>query len=319
VEWVEIKGRTVELAVEVGMRELGIEDSSRVEIEVLQEPERGFLGMGGRDAVVRVRPKSGNRKKRQGSRDRKPESSSHNNAAGGSANRSKGGGRDDRQNGRNRSGGGERRQAEPRPRQQEGPPVEVNPGEQAPVVEQFLTGLLESFGLEGTVTVGIEEDVLIATVTGEQTEALVGPRGSVIEAIHELTKTVLQRKFKEAARVRLDIAGYAERRRQALSIYAGRLIDQVVSEGGEIMLEPMSASDRKVVHDAVAEREGVRSYSEGEAPRRYVVIATVEEEAVEEEAAEGAGADEPAAAIEPEMDDEPDIDGEADLAESAPA
>jgi spoIIIJ-associated protein len=154
--------------------------------------------------------------------------------------------------------------------------VDVNPAEQAPVVESFLGGLLEAFGLEGVVTVTIDEDVLIANVSGEQTEALVGPRGSVIEAIHELTKTVLQRKFKEAARVRLDIAGYAERRRQALSIYAARLIDQVASEGGEIMLEPMSASDRKVVHDAVAEREGVRSYSEGEAPRRYVVIAAVE-------------------------------------------
>jgi spoIIIJ-associated protein len=154
--------------------------------------------------------------------------------------------------------------------------VEVNPAEQGPVVESFLTGLLDAFGLEGTVTVTLEEDVVIATVTGEQTEALVGPRGSVIEAIHELTKTVLQRKFKEAVRVRLDIAGYAERRRQALSIYAGRLIEQVLREGGEIMLEPMSASDRKVIHDAVADRDGVRSYSEGEAPRRYVVIAATD-------------------------------------------
>jgi spoIIIJ-associated protein len=266
----------VELAVEVGMRELGIEDPSRVEIEVLQEPEKGFLGMGGRDAVVRVRPKSNNRKKKQGSRDRKPESAGRGSTQGGGSNRSRGGSRDERQNVKNRSGGGDRRQAEPRPRSQEGPPVDVNPAEQAPVVESFLGGLLEAFGLEGVVTVTIEEDVLIANVSGEQTEALVGPRGSVIEAIHELTKTVLQRKFKEAARVRLDIAGYAERRRQALSIYAARLIDQVASEGGEIMLEPMSASDRKVVHDAVAEREGVRSYSEGEAPRRYVVIAAVE-------------------------------------------
>jgi spoIIIJ-associated protein len=111
---------------------------------------------------------------------------------------------------------------------------------------------------------------------------MVGPRGSTIEAIHELTKTVLQRKTQSSARVRLDIAGYAERRRQALSIYAGQLIDQVLEEGGEVMLEPMSAGDRKTIHDAVAARSGVRSYSEGEAPQRYVVIAVLESDAEEE-------------------------------------
>ena len=149
--------------------------------------------------------------------------------------------------------------------------------EQVPVVEEFLTGLVGSFGLEGSVEVSADGDVIVATVDGTQTAAMVGPRGSVIEAIHELTKTVLHRKTEASARLRLDIAGYAERRREALSIYAGQLIDQVVDEGGEVMLEPMSAADRKVIHDAVAERSGVRSYSEGESPKRYVVIASVEE------------------------------------------
>jgi spoIIIJ-associated protein len=154
--------------------------------------------------------------------------------------------------------------------------------EQAPMVESFLTGLVEAFGLDGRVTIGVEEDVIIATIDGEQTEALVGPRGSVMEAIHEITKTVLHRQVDDTARVRIDIAGYAERRRQALSIYAGQLIDQVLSEGGEIMLEPMSAADRKVIHDAVAARPGVQSYSEGEPPRRYVVIAATSDEETED-------------------------------------
>lgn len=145
--------------------------------------------------------------------------------------------------------------------------------EQAPVVQAFLTGLVDSFGLEGDVAVRVEDETIVAEISGPQTESMVGPRGSVIEAVHELTKTVLQRQTQASARVRLDIAGYAERRRQALAIYAEQLIDQVLEEGGEIMLEPMSAGDRKVVHDAVGARDGVRSYSEGEAPQRYVVIA----------------------------------------------
>jgi spoIIIJ-associated protein len=154
------------------------------------------------------------------------------------------------------------------------------------MVAEFLEGLVDAFGLEGDVAVSVEEDVVVARVSGEQTEALVGARGMVMEAIHEITKTVLHRQHDDTARVRLDIAGYAERRRQALSIYAGQLIDQVMTEGGEIMLEPMSAADRKVIHDSVAEREGVRSYSEGEAPRRYVVIARVDEPGDESAAAE---------------------------------
>jgi len=147
--------------------------------------------------------------------------------------------------------------------------------EQARIAGEFLEGLVDAFGLEGTVSTTIDGDVIVADVQGEQTEALVGVRGSVRSAIHELTRTVMQRYAHDTARLRLDIAGYAERRRQALTIYAERLIDQLLEEGGEIMLEPMSPADRKVIHDVAAEREGVNSYSEGEAPRRYVVLTAV--------------------------------------------
>jgi spoIIIJ-associated protein len=149
---------------------------------------------------------------------------------------------------------------------------EMSIEEQARIAAEFLEGLVDAFGLEGTVTTKIDDDVIVADVDGEQTEALVGVRGSVRSAIHELTRTVMQRYAHDTARLRLDIAGYAERRRQALTIYAERLIDQLLGEGGEIMLEPMSPADRKVIHDAAAAREGVSSYSEGESPRRYVVL-----------------------------------------------
>ncbi len=101
-------------------------------------------------------------------------------------------------------------------------------------------------------------------------------------ARHELTRTVIQRYTQDANRLRLDVAGYAERRRQALAIYAEQLIEQLRQERGEIMLEPMSPADRKVIHDVAAENEGIGSYSEGESPRRYVVL-TLEEDSGEEE------------------------------------
>ena len=136
----------------------------------------------------------------------------------------------------------------------------------------FLGGLLEEFGLEGEVETRFDGKILHANVIGDQTEALIGSKARVMQAVHELTKTVVQRKTARNCRLRLDIAGYGERRRRALSIYAGNLAEQVIEEGGEIMLEPMNAADRKVVHDAIASVQGVRSYSEGTEPRRSVVI-----------------------------------------------
>lgn len=287
MEYVEVRGKTVDVAVEAALQELGI-DRDRADIEVIQEPEKGFLGMGGKDAVVRVKAQSQKRRRRRrrGGDERKdsgggskPQSKDSRSGRNDRSNRKNGdakassGSRSDRT--RDGSRGGNSRNRNDQPKKEA---TEVSIEEQAPVVESFLKGLVESFGLEGTVSVTIDEDVIVADVSGPQTEAMVGPRGSTIEAIHELTKTVLQRQTQASARVRLDVAGYAERRRQALAIYADQLIDQVLQEGGEVMLEPMSAGDRKTIHDAVAQRDGVRSYSEGEAPQRFVVIAATSEE-----------------------------------------
>ncbi|MDH3499882.1 MAG: hypothetical protein OEM97_07155, partial [Acidimicrobiia bacterium] len=148
---------------------------------------------------------------------------------------------------------------------------------QAGVARDFLDGLLEAFGIEAEVTSRIDDDVLLLDIAGEQSEALVGQRGAVLDAVLELTRTVVQRKTFGAPRMRLDIAGYTERRREALRIYAGKLAAKVKESGGEVMLEPMNPAERKVVHDAVAEIDGVRSYSEGEDADRAVVIAADED------------------------------------------
>jgi spoIIIJ-associated protein len=303
VEYVEVRGKTVDVAIEAALEELGI-DRDRAEIEVIQEPEKGFLGMGGKDAVVRVKaaPSQKRRRRRRrgerredGQREGSGADTPRSNANQGRS--SRGSARDDRPrdsgrrgNDQPKSGGRDPRSSAPRrdnggENKSEGPKkeaTEVSIDEQAPVVESFLKGLVDAFGLEGSVSVTTEDDVIVAEVSGPQTEAMVGPRGSTIEAIHELTKTVLQRQTQASARVRLDIAGYAERRRQALAIYADQLIDQVLADGGEVMLEPMSAGDRKTIHDTVAQRDGVRSYSEGEAPQRFVVIAATADDSEEE-------------------------------------
>lgn len=269
---IEVRARTVDLAVEAAMQELGVEDREQLAVEVIQEPEKGFLGFGGQDAVVRVKRRKSRRRRNERKRepkgqgqDRVAKQKSPVPAKNGDG-KQRGQRNQTQSKGRHMSEQGEKRE----PKVDDRPEMSIE--EQARIAAEFLEGLVDAFGLEGTVTTKIDDDVIVADVDGEQTEALVGVRGSVRSAIHELTRTVMQRYAHDTARLRLDIAGYAERRRQALTIYAERLIDQLLGEGGEIMLEPMSPADRKVIHDAAAAREGVSSYSEGESPRRYVVL-----------------------------------------------
>ncbi len=187
-----------------------------------------------------------------------------------------------------------RRQDSSRSGARNGPGEEPTIEEQATIAAEFLRGLLKAFGLEGEVATSIDEDILRIEVTGDQTEALVGRKGVVMQSVLEITRTVVQRKTFGAPRMRIDINGYGERRREALRIYAGRQAERVKEDGVEIMLEPMNAADRKVVHDAIGEIESVRSYSEGEDPERAVVIAMAEgytPSAAEQGGAEGPSAD----------------------------
>lgn len=269
---IEVRAKTVDLAVEAAMQELGVTDRDQLAVEVIQQPEKGFLGIGGQDAVVRVKRRKSRRRRNERKRESRGQGQDRDSKQKAPASAKNGGGNQRGQRGQTQSKGrhmsqqGENRE----PKVDDRPDISIE--EQARIAAQFLEGLVNAYGLEGTVTTKIEDDVIVADVDGEQTEALVGVRGSVRSAIHELTRTVMQRYGHDTARLRLDIAGYAERRRQALTIYAERLIDQLMVEGGEVMLEPMSPADRKVIHDAAAAREGVNSYSEGESPRRYVVL-----------------------------------------------
>jgi spoIIIJ-associated protein len=281
---IEVRARTVELAVEAAMQELGVTDREEIRVEVITEPVKGFLGMGGQDAVVLVKrhPARKRRRRGRGKDDRSDDTQTKN-----QGNRQQSRGKPAKNEAKRLDSARTRTQAEGKPPRTESNVSDERPSmtldEQANVTREFLEGLVDAFGLEGTVTTRVEEDVIIADVEGDQTEAMVGVRGSVRSAIHELTRTVVQRYSKETARIRLDIAGYAERRRTALSIYAEQLIEQLKAEGGEIMLEPMSPADRKVIHDAAANHDGVTSYSEGEPPRRYVVLSLTGDFTSEEE------------------------------------
>ncbi len=142
----------------------------------------------------------------------------------------------------------------------------------ASTATEFLEGLLKVLELEGEVGASISEDGVQVDVTGEEMGALIGRRGQTLEALGELTRTAVQRRLQGRARLSVDVEGYRARRRTTLAEYAKSIAERARERGTEIELEPMSAYERKIVHDAVAEVEGASSFSEGEEPARKVIV-----------------------------------------------
>jgi spoIIIJ-associated protein len=149
--------------------------------------------------------------------------------------------------------------------------------EQGEVARQFVVGLLERLQMPAEVnTAEVDEDTVEVQVTGQELGLLIGPKGLTLIALQELTRTVVQRRsMGRTGRVVVDVAGYRQRRREALERFTREVAADVVASGVLKVLEPMSAADRKIVHDTATDIEGVQTASEGEEPRRRVVIQPV--------------------------------------------
>ena len=149
--------------------------------------------------------------------------------------------------------------------------------EQGDVARQFLVGFLEAFEADAQVGVSdIDEDTIEVAVTGDDLGLLIGPKGATLAALQDLVRTAVQRKTgARNGRIMLDVAGYRQKRRVALGRFAQQVADDVIATGTRKSLEPMTPADRKVVHDAINEIDGVTTTSEGEEPRRRVVILPV--------------------------------------------
>ena len=169
-----------------------------------------------------------------------------------------------------------RREGSSAPERSDMSTTDVTVQEQADIVRGFLEGLVAAFGVEGTLEQEqIDEDTIEVKVVGDDLGLLIGPKGNTLVAVQELARTVVQRQASGThhGRVRIDVGGYRQRRREALERFTQQVAEQVKESGLQKALEPMVASDRKVVHDTVNDIDGVRTLSEGEEPRRRVVIA----------------------------------------------
>ena len=119
----------------------------------------------------------------------------------------------------------------------------------------------------------IDGNELDVRVDGEDLGLLIGPGGRTLLAVQDLARVAAQRRLGDHdTRLRVDVAGYRERRRAALEKFAVAVANEVRETGQTKALEPMASADRKVVHDSIHAIEGVASHSDGEEPRRRVVI-----------------------------------------------
>ncbi len=333
MEWVEIRGETLEQAKEQALDQLGValEDA---EFEIVQVPESRWLGLKKTEARVRARvrptqprakregrPRKGRKSddakgRSQSSRGRgttngadakgakapaaparpRPSDASRSESAG----TSRSSGRDQASSGdaptaaaapserssgdagsqdRSTASGGDRGRSRPKKQKERAVSDQtreelVPVDEQTAMVEGFLTGVLEGFALDGTVSTSVVDDDVQADITGSNLGLLIGPKGGTIRALQEVTRAAAQRHAdgRDTHRINVDVAGYRERRREALADFARRQAAVVRDEGRRVALEPMGSADRKAVHDAVLDIDGVRSISEGDDPRRRVVL-----------------------------------------------
>jgi spoIIIJ-associated protein len=203
--WIEVTGRTVEEATLVGLERLGLATADDVEVEVLEEPQRGLLGVfGGRGARIRMR--------------RRPD----------------------------------RLQA----------------------LSRLALDIARAAGLEDLSVDSFRDDegYIHINLRGPGLGRLIGRKGETLDALQYLLNLASARMPGRPERVIFDADGYRERRRQTLEALAGRVSARVRRTGREVVLEPMTPQERKIVHLAVAREEGLTSESRGQEPFRRVVV-----------------------------------------------
>jgi spoIIIJ-associated protein len=297
MEWVETTARTREEATELALDQLGVV-FEEAEVVVLEEPRPGLFGRMRGEARIRARvrpaPVRPKQERRRGGRNRASEDRpAAPSAPVDSSTESPPSAGQRRRGGRSRRSGDHRAtraatgstgdSTTPSPPTSEGtvmstdqpsaPDESVATEDVRAAAVQFVSGLTDAFGFEAEVDARVEGNEIEVQVSGSSLGLLIGPGGRTLLGIQDLARVAAQRRLGDHdTRLRVDVAGYREKRRQALERFAATVAEQVKETGVARSLDPMPSADRKVLHDALAEIDGVESRSEGEEPNRRVIV-----------------------------------------------
>jgi spoIIIJ-associated protein len=260
---IEASGSDVQAAIRAGLAKLGL-TRDQVEVQILQEPSRGVLGIGARDAIVRLteirpRPQEEPRPKPSGEPVRAQEAPP----------------------------------AEPdvppvkketeHPTAQETAPrdeaEELTEGEILEIARDVLQDLLTRMEVEATIQSRIvtpknSEDgsTLVLDLRGNDLGFLIGRKGETLSALQHILRLIVNKEVRQRVNLLVDIGGYKSRRENALRKLALRVADQVTRRHRRIALEPMNAYERRIIHMALRNHPTVTTESVGERDRRKVTI-----------------------------------------------
>ena len=139
---------------------------------------------------------------------------------------------------------------------------------------EFMTKILETLELENIIEMELEENTLHINVNGDENRLgiLIGKRGVTLDSIQYILNLIVNKKSSRYIRVSLDSSGYREKRKETLTNLAEKMAKKVIKTGRSVRLEPMNSYERKIIHTALQDFEGVLTHSEGKDPFRKVVI-----------------------------------------------
>ena len=151
---------------------------------------------------------------------------------------------------------------------------EAMPDEPAERVRMIVDRVLDEIDLDADVEVTETDDEIFAAIDGpDELGVLIGRRGQTLDALQLLCYRAASLGISDRKRVTLDAAGYRERRRSLLEEEAEIAAERANRNGEAVRLEPMSASERRMVHEVLKDRNDVETYSEGDEPERRIVVA----------------------------------------------
>lgn len=269
MDYSEKWGRSVEEATDLALKDLKL-DFDQVEIIILEEPSKGFFGIGSKLAKVRVQKiKIENPVKNQPQVKNEPQKVQME-VTQKTETPNKASGKPDRHH---------KDQSKRTPlRENRGPSVtirekpenlqEIN---ESPALD-FLTEVTSRMGLELTIKAMANEDSLYFDISGKDSGTIIGKRGQTLDSIQYLTSLVANKENGKYTRVIVDAENYREKRERTLEQLANRLADKVQKTGKSVRLEPMNPYERKVIHSTLQRNGSVTTRSEGEEPYRRVII-----------------------------------------------
>ena len=267
MDFSEKYGKDIEEAVNLALDDLGLTEEE-VEITVLEQPSKGFLGIGSKLAKVRVeRKKSDTEKNKKNNKqaDKIIDKSFSDNFKNITENKKE---KTDIQNRQENSEIKIKRVSSERPDDL----VEVNAGENK--AGQFIVGVIEKMGLDLSITCMANDECVYITIEGKDSGTVIGKRGQTLDALQYLTSLVANKSKKDDKYIRviLDAENYRAKREHTLEQLANRLAGKVMRTGRNVRLEPMNPYERKVIHATLQSNPDVHTISEGNKPYRRVII-----------------------------------------------